>query len=75
MAQTPWPVMIPSSSKAEMKTNPSASRSRCASSVEPVKSAPLMTTVAPWLRVPSTLVKGVPSGMTMVTGTPSRPPW
>ena len=33
-----------------------------------------ITTVAPWRRVPSIFTKGVPSGMTMVTGMPSRPP-
>jgi hypothetical protein len=57
-----------------MKTMPSSSRKRCASSVEPEKSAPLITTVAPCARVPSAFTKGVPSGMTMVTGTPSRAP-
>ena len=47
---------------------------RLAASVEPVKSRPWITTVAPWDRVPLILAKGVPSGITMVTGTPSRPP-
>ena len=74
MAQTPCPATIPSSSKAETKTYPFSASSRLASSVAPVKSRPWITTVAPCWRVPLILAKGVPSGMTMVTGTPSRPP-
>ena len=51
------------------------SRSMWACTVASSKVEPSITTVAPKLSVFSIFTKGVPAGMTMVTGMPSRWPW
>ena len=68
----PWPAITAGSAKGCTKVRPSVSASAMAWGSALLTSSPCSTTVAPKASVRRILLKGVPLGMTMVAGMPSR---